>query len=137
MTGSPLPGDVAAETAATARRILLVEDEPAVRILFGQALRRAGYTVIEARNGAEAIELFEAAAGDIDLLITDVRMPLLGGSELADTLASRRVGLRTLFVSGYAAALELGPNAMLLQKPFVRADLLQAVQRMLDRPAAN
>lgn len=116
--------------------ILLVEDEPAVRGLFAQALRQVGYTVIEARNGAEALELFDRIGGKIDLLLTDVRMPFLGGSELAGQLLTRRPDLRLLYVSGYAAKVELGPNAALLQKPFVRADLLRAVRSMLDRPGA-
>jgi two-component system, cell cycle sensor histidine kinase and response regulator CckA len=114
--------------------ILLVEDEPAVRGLFAQALRQAGYTVIEARNGAEALEVFDRINGAIDLLLTDIRMPFLGGSELAGQLLARRPDLRLLYISGYAAKVELGPNAALLQKPFVRADLLRAVRSVLDRP---
>ena len=114
--------------------VLLVEDEPAVRGLFAQALRQAGYTVIEARNGAEALEMFVKIHGNIDLLLTDVRMPFLGGSELAAKLLALRPDLRLLYISGYAAKVELGPNAALLQKPFVRADLLRAVRSVLDRP---
>ena len=116
--------------------ILLVEDEPAVRGLFAQALRMAGYTVFEARNGAEALEVFSRIHGRIDLLLTDVRMPFLGGSELAAKLVAERPDLRLLYISGYAAKVELGPNAALLQKPFVRADLLRAVRNVLDRPLA-
>jgi CheY-like chemotaxis protein len=114
--------------------ILLVEDEPAVRSLFAQALRQAGYTVLEARNGAEALDVFAGIDGNIDLLLTDIRMPFLGGSELAGRLLARRPNLRLLYISGYAAKVELGPNAALLQKPFVRADLLRAVRSVLDRP---
>lgn len=129
------PGEPAEEPIASSETILLVEDEPAVRSLFAQALRHAGYKVIEARNGAEAIDLFDGVSGQIDLLLTDIRMPLLSGSELAEKLVVRRPDLRMLFISGYAATLELGPNAALLQKPFVRADLLRAVRDILDRPA--
>ena len=63
--------------------ILLVEDEPAVRQLFATALSRAGYTVFEARNGEEAVKVFDQHADDIDLLLTDMRMPYMGGAELA------------------------------------------------------
>lgn len=116
--------------------ILLVEDEPAVRGLFAQALRQAGYTVVEARNGAEALQVFDRIEGKIDLLLTDIRMPFLGGTELAGQLLAKRRDLRLLYISGYAAKVELGPNAALLQKPFVRADLLRAVRSVLDRPLA-
>lgn len=117
--------------------ILLVEDEPAVRTLFAQALRQAGYRILEARNGAEALDVFEGADGAIDLLLTDIRMPFVGGSELAAKLLARKPGLKLLYISGYASQVELGPNAALLQKPFVRADLLGAVRSVLDRPLAS
>jgi CheY-like chemotaxis protein len=124
------------EPAVNLETILLVEDEPAVRGLFAQALRQCGYTVFEARNGAEALEVFDGISGKIDLLLTDMRMPFLGGSELAGKLLARRPDLKLLYISGYAAKVELGPNAALLQKPFVRADLLRAVRSVLDRPLA-
>lgn len=114
--------------------ILLVEDEPAVRTLFSQALQQAGYTILEARNGQEALEVFDRIGGNLDLVLTDIRMPLIGGTELAARLLVRRPNLRVLFISGYAAKVEIGPNAALLQKPFVRADLLRAVRSLLDRP---
>ena len=77
---------------ATAQRkmaqetILLVEDEPAVRQLFATALSRAGYNVFEARNGEEAMKVFEQHSDAIDLLLTDMRMPYMGGAELAKQL---------------------------------------------------
>lgn len=117
--------------------ILLVEDEPAVRSLFAQALRQAGYEVLEARNGAEALDVFANIRGAIDLLLTDLRMPFLGGSELAAKLLAHRPDLRLLYISGYAAKVDVGPTATLLQKPFVRADLLRAVRDVLDRPLAS
>lgn len=117
--------------------ILLVEDEPAVRSLFAQALRQAGYQILEARNGVEALSVFDKQNGAIDLLLTDIRMPFLGGSELAAQLLARKPEMKLLYISGYASTVELGPNAALLQKPFVRADLLKAVRSVLDRPAAG
>jgi CheY-like chemotaxis protein len=116
--------------------ILLVEDEPAVRSLFAQALRQAGYRVLEARNGAEALTVFEGSHDQIDLLLTDIRMPFLSGSELAAKLLERKPGLKMLFISGYAAQVEIGPHSALLQKPFVRADLLRAVRGVLDQPVS-
>jgi CheY-like chemotaxis protein len=114
-----------------------VDDEPAVRGLFAQALRQAGYEVIEARNGAEAIEVFDREAGTIDLLLTDIRMPFVGGAELATKLRARKPDLRLLFISGYVSHTEVAPDAALLQKPFVRADLLRAVEGALERKAAS
>ena len=74
--------------------ILLVEDEPAVRQLFVTALARAGYTVFEARNGEEAVKVFDEHADDIDLLLTDMRMPTWGapsspGRSAAESRTSR------------------------------------------------
>ena len=67
--------------ASTHETILLVEDEPAVRQLFAQALTRAGYSVYEARNGQEAMKLFDEHGDGIDMLLTDLRMPYMGGAE--------------------------------------------------------
>ena len=84
--------------------ILLVEDEPAVRQLFAQALTRAGYRVHEARNGQEAMKVFDQHGDSIDLLLTDMRMPYMGGAELAQHLRARRNTLKLIGVSGIPAA---------------------------------
>ncbi len=78
------------EETGTRETILLVEDEPAVRQLFAQALARAGYRVHEARNGQEALKVFDQHGDSVDLLLTDVRMPFMGGLELAQQLRARR-----------------------------------------------
>ena len=121
--------------------ILLVEDEDVVRGLLVTMLRDAGYRVIEAANGADAI----AAAGDepsIDLLLTDVVMPGLGGPELAETLLEQRPGLRVVFVSGYSAdATERQRRATagtaFLQKPFTRAQLISTLDSLLAEPISE
>jgi CheY-like chemotaxis protein len=125
------------QTQALEGKILLVEDEPAVRALFAQALRQAGYAVLEACNGADALNVFERAERKVDLLLTDIRMPYIDGAQLASRLVELKPELRLLYISGYPPQGELGPNATLLQKPFVRADLLGAVKGALDRPAAT
>jgi two-component system, cell cycle sensor histidine kinase and response regulator CckA len=130
---NPNPG----QTGPPLAKILLVDDEPAVRGLFAQALRQAGYEVLEARNGAEALDVFDGADGKIDLLLTDIRMPFVGGSELAAKLRAKQPELRMLFISGYVSQSDVGPNAALLQKPFVRADLLKAVRDALGGRAAS
>ena len=121
-------------------RILLVEDEDAVRRLARLALTREGHEVLEARNGAEAIELAERGGPPLDLLVTDVVMPGMSGRELADRLSEKQPGLRVLFLSGYASGdterLELDAGRRdYLHKPFTAATLSRAVNETLERRA--
>lgn len=113
--------------------ILLVEDEPAVRQLFSVALSRAGYKVHEARNGQEALKVFDQHGDSVDLLLTDMRMPFMGGGELARQLRSRRRTLKLLCISGYAGGSELEFSGDFLAKPFSRDELLAKVREILDR----
>lgn len=80
---------------------MLAEDEDVVRALSRQVLEACGYTVLEARDGAEALEILQRQGDEIDLLITDVVMPHLGGRELAERLAETHPRLPILFASGY------------------------------------
>jgi CheY-like chemotaxis protein len=121
-------------TSTNLATILLVEDEPAVRQLFAQALSRAGYAVYEARNGQEAMKLFDQHGDAIDLLLTDMRMPYMGGAELAHHLRGRRRGLKLLCISGYPGSLDPDLSSDFLAKPFSRDDLLKKVREVLDRP---
>ena len=122
------------EAAAEAREtILLVEDEPAVRQLFATALARAGYRVFEARNGQEALEIFEKAGDGVDLVLTDMRMPYMGGAELTRQLRERRGSLKLLAVSGYPGTLDPELTRDYLAKPFSRDELLRKVREVLDR----
>jgi two-component system, cell cycle sensor histidine kinase and response regulator CckA len=77
-----------------------------VRQLFAQALTRAGYRVLEARNGQEALKVFDQHGDTVDLLLTDMRMPYMGGGELAQHLRARRRTLKLLCISGYPGAME-------------------------------
>ena len=120
-------------TEATLETILLVEDEPAVRQLFAQALTRAGYAVYEARNGQEAMKLFDAHGDHIDMLLTDMRMPYMGGAELAHHLRGRRHTLKLLCISGYPGALDADLAVDFLAKPFSRDELLRKVREVLDK----
>lgn len=113
--------------------ILLVEDEPAVRQLFSIALTRAGYRVHEARNGQEAMRTFNQHGDGIDLLLTDMRMPYMGGAELARQLRTRRKTLKLLCISGYAGGAEKDLDGEFLAKPFSRDELLTKVRQILDR----
>ena len=118
---------------ATLETILLVEDEPAVRQLFAQALIRAGYAVYEARNGQEAMKVFDEHGDAIDMLLTDVRMPYMGGAELAHHLRGRRRTLKLLCISGYPGSLDPDLAVDFLAKPFSRDELLRKVREVLDK----
>jgi signal transduction histidine kinase/ActR/RegA family two-component response regulator len=117
--------------------ILLAEDEPSVRVLVRDELRKLGYQVLEAKNGIEACLLATQQAGSFQLLLTDVVMPGMAGRELAQHLSVINPDLRTLFMSGYMddvgimAGLEEGTSSF-LQKPFTPEVLAQAVRNLLD-----
>ncbi len=117
--------------------ILLVEDEPSVRVLVRDELRKLGYRVLEAKNGIEACLLATQQAGSFQLLLTDVVMPGMAGRELAQHLSVINPDLRTLFMSGYMddvgimAGLEEGTSSF-LQKPFTPEVLARAVRDLLD-----
>lgn len=113
--------------------VLLVDDEPAVRHLFALALSREGYHVVEAGNGAEALQV-AAQLDAIDLVVTDIVMPVMKGPELAARLRERLPNLPIVFVSGYLVSDDLGPNAHMLAKPFVRQDLVKKVQDVIGPP---
>jgi len=118
--------------------VLLVEDEPSVRSVAARVLALAGYRVLQAGDGAEAIDVFESAAASIAIVVTDVVMPRIGGPELAMRLRSRRPGLRVLFTSGYTedtlVLQELDPSQAFLQKPYMPASLTERVRALLDVP---
>jgi PAS domain S-box-containing protein len=113
-------------------RILLVEDEEAVRRFIQLVLERANYTVIPTANGDEAIERYRADPDTIDLVLTDVVMPYRSGPELADELRRIRPAVRVAFMSGYTGGTAAHPidfpaDTPLLEKPFTIDRLLQVV----------
>ncbi|MDB4892035.1 MAG: domain S-box protein [Gemmatimonadetes bacterium] len=117
--------------------VLLVEDEEAVRALASRILERHGYTVLEARNGRDALAVVARHSGAIDLLLTDVVMPEMSGKQLAEALVARDATLRVLFVSGYtdgdiSRRGELDRCTAFLQKPFTAGGLLSRVREVLD-----
>jgi CheY-like chemotaxis protein len=139
MFGTRTPRAAGAQSAQDRRTeqletILLVEDEPAVRQLFSLALTRAGYCVHEARNGQEAVKVFDEHGDAIDLLLTDMRMPFMGGAELARQLRARRRTLKLLCISGYAGGSDIEFAGDFLAKPFSRDELLAKIREVLDRP---
>ncbi|MCA2217883.1 ATP-binding protein [Jidongwangia harbinensis] len=117
--------------------LLVVEDEAALREVAGRILSGAGYRVLTADGGVQALELAARHEGAIDLLVSDVVMPGMLGKELAERLVEVRPDTRVLFMSGYAQPVlasqgTLDPGVVLLEKPFTSADLLGAVRRRLD-----
>jgi CheY-like chemotaxis protein len=119
--------------------VLLAEDEEAVRDLIADFLRQNGFTVIEAENGIEGLQNAERGGPTIQLLITDLVMPKMGGWELAERLAPQIPGLRVLYMSGYSeyTAAEATDNkslSALLQKPFSMEVLGRKVREVLEKP---
>ena len=125
------------QPAQGTKTLLFVEDEPAVRELGCLVLRELGYKVLEAADGEEAFQLVQAERNQpIDLLITDVVMPQMGGRELADRLRLTRADLKVLFCSGFTQEVVNHPailkdNAGFLQKPYTPATLAQCVQEVI------
>jgi signal transduction histidine kinase/FixJ family two-component response regulator len=118
-------------------RVLLAEDEESVRALAARILERHGYTVLQAKNGYEALAVAESAGGGIQLLLTDVVMPEMGGKRLADALLQQQPTARVLYMSGYTDGEisrrgELDPGTAFIQKPFTAAGLLAKVREVLD-----
>jgi signal transduction histidine kinase len=125
-----------------AERLLLVEDNEAVRELTAEALRKRGYTVYEAGNAEEALEWWRSNTLKPDLLLTDVVMPGLSGPNLAARLLQERPHLRVLYMSGYTeeAAKVHGAywgGVPLLQKPFTASQLAERVRLALDTPLSR
>jgi PAS domain S-box-containing protein len=118
--------------------VLLAEDENGVRELVRGALARLGYRVLDAPDGATAMERVVFDGGPIDLLITDVVMPGMSGQELADRLMALHPTARIIYMSGYPHEIVGNPRltrqeALFLQKPFTRAELARAVREVLER----
>ena len=136
----PLPARPPAapgETPPGTETVLLAEDEDAVRAVARVALGRAGYTVLEAADGEQAVEVAVAHAGRIDLLVTDVVMPRVGGRQVAEAVRLLHPAVRVLYLSGYTedAVVRNGiseSEAAFLQKPFTLDGLARKVRAVLD-----
>jgi PAS domain S-box-containing protein len=129
--GAPAP-------ARGTERVLLVEDEDGVRALAARVLAEQGYVVEEARNGLEALGVLERPDHGIDLVLTDVVMPDMGGVELADRVAAVHPNVRIVYMSGYSEGDKLHPGVRespypFLQKPFSPESLAIRIREALDR----
>jgi PAS domain S-box-containing protein len=136
LRGAPLD-DIGGDSAQTGAIVLLVEDEPAVRAIAARSLERAGFRVLQASDGASALELMDRH-GQPDLVLTDLMMPGIGGTELARRLRQRWPALPILFMSGYSVEdLRLQGvtdfEGLMLQKPFTPDGLVSGVAAALSR----
>jgi signal transduction histidine kinase/CheY-like chemotaxis protein len=132
--------DVEARPSAIPRgseTILVVEDEPDVRELACEFLRVSGYSVLEARNGVEAVAVVARHSGTIHVVLTDMVMPKMGGAELAERLRAIRPDTKVVLMSGYSEYFNEPRNqdispALILQKPFSRPSLVEKIREALS-----
>jgi two-component system, cell cycle sensor histidine kinase and response regulator CckA len=120
--------------------VLIADDEDGVRKLVHAVLATNGYNVLEARDGAEALAVYEANRAQVDIVVTDVVMPHMNGLELGERLYHLHPTMRVLYISGYREG-PIGQSGydrelIFLQKPFTPAELLSKVRELLDRPTA-
>jgi len=130
------PSPQAEPEGGAGRVVLVVEDEAALREVTRRMLDRAGYRVLTAASGPEALEIAAREQGPIDVLLTDVVMPHILGREVSDRVRTLQPGVRVLFMSGYAHGLlsaqgVLEPGLNLIEKPFTQAALLTKLTDVL------
>ncbi|MBA3684676.1 MAG: response regulator, partial [Planctomycetes bacterium] len=136
-TGTAAEEPTATRLGNASETILLVEDEVDVRELIAEMLGNEGYQVLVSGNGREALALLGGNPQRIDLVLTDVVMPLMNGPELSEKLQDIRPGMRVLFMSGYMDKVMVkhgvgDPDFLFLEKPFTSAVLLRKVREALD-----
>jgi PAS domain S-box-containing protein len=141
-TNAAMAAARAAEMPRGAETILIAEDDEVVCALAANSLRELGYRILDAPDGEAALLAAAAHDGNIDLLLTDVVMPKMGGRELADRLIVSRPGIKTMFMSGYASGAiqsigEIIGDAPFVQKPFTPSNLAQRIRQALDTAAAG
>ncbi len=141
-TAEPVSEAAATSTPTGREHVLLVEDDGKVRAVAVKALRDFGYTVTEAANGVDAMQVAASRLHEFDLLVTDVVMPLLGGRELVERLLERRPDLKVIYTSGYTedgivhdGVLDRGVE--FLPKPYDPLALGRKVREVLDRADEN
>jgi two-component system, cell cycle sensor histidine kinase and response regulator CckA len=136
----PEPLEAPAKTLRTeGETILVAEDQPDLRWMICQFLQQLGYSVLEAKDGGDAVALAEQYKGNIDVLLTDVVMPHIRGSEVAHRLSASRPDMKVIFMSGYTEGEfdvlpgeNLAPGTTLLQKPFELDSLAVKIREVLE-----
>lgn len=132
----PAPSNVADGDLTGVGTILLVEDEDAVRMFGSRALRNKGYTVLEASNGEEALEVINSTESTIDLIVTDVVMPGMDGHTLVQFVCQEMPNMKVIFISGFSenvipGGIQPGSGFAFLPKPFSLKDLAAKVKDVL------
>jgi two-component system, cell cycle sensor histidine kinase and response regulator CckA len=117
--------------------ILIVEDQESIRLLTKSFLEQQGYTVLAAGNGLEALSVIDGYSGPIHLLLSDVAMPGIRGTEVAGRLLSSRPNTQVLYVSGYSQDEIVDPAAAFLQKPYRMEELGAKIRKILDNAHAS
>ena len=131
------PADLEGRASGQRQRILVVEDDPAIRLLIEEVLSDAGYDVMIAGSGSKAVQLANEYEGIIHLLLTDVLLPNMGGNEIAARITADRPETKVLFMSGFTGNVvgdrkNLAPGAEFLQKPFSPDALCEKIGSMLS-----
>ncbi len=121
-------------SGSSGETILVVEDTAATAQITRILLESWGYRAIEAHSPGEALDLFDANASEVRLVLTDINMPTMSGTQLADELRRRNPNVSVLFMSGYPDEEMTRFNEMFLPKPFNPSGLSQMVRKALDRP---
>jgi CheY-like chemotaxis protein len=119
------------------RKVLLVDDEEVLRSLLSRMLADAGWDVIQAENGAQALDAARGLDGQLGLVVTDVHMPVMDGVEFARAFRPLHPDIPILYITGRDGAETHGPDVppgMLLRKPFHAEEFIATVQRVVDRP---
>lgn len=141
MSHMPEPGSAnSPPRSGSGPTVLVVEDEDALRAAIRRLLQNEGYNVLEAHNGAAALQLLSGPGADaVALVLTDLRMPVMDGRQLAAALARAQPSLPIVFMSGFTAQLMdlrlVSPHLAFLAKPFRNADLIATVRGQLERSA--
>jgi two-component system cell cycle sensor histidine kinase/response regulator CckA len=134
---SPAPASPAMDTPSGAETILLVEDDDDVRFLLYSILKADGYSVLEAKDGEQALEMAKAHSGAINLVLTDLQMPKLGGRRLVETLLPANPAMKAMFMSGFGRedfpdAQARGLPVSFLEKPFMPKSLARQIRKVLE-----
>jgi two-component system, cell cycle sensor histidine kinase and response regulator CckA len=134
---APQTVEAPAAAATAGATILLVEDEASIRSLVRKSLRREGYDVLDAGTTEDSLAVARNHEGSIDLLITDVLVPLVNGRVLAEALTHERPNLKVLFISGHTENVVLPEDVPFLRKPFTLGALLERVRDLLAPPRSH
>jgi CheY-like chemotaxis protein len=134
---APVPIETTPASLSGTETVLVVEDQIEARSVICETLRRRGYTVIEAINGPDAIVKGRQPQPVIDVMLTDVVMPGMGGRRVAEVIRATRPNLKVVYMSGYtdSAVVDHGilePGVTFVQKPFAHDALLRKIRDVLD-----